>query len=77
MDKPVPDRHLSIHEQSQPLNLCPYPCPYSLDQLHSAPENVPTPHYKVMDLSNIFDFTDVMTAASDNDIPHLDDVFGL
>ena len=33
MEEPVPDRHLYIHEDSQ-HNLCPYPCPYSLDQPH-------------------------------------------
>ena len=33
MEEPIPDRHLCIHEHSQ-HNLYPYPCPYSLDQLH-------------------------------------------
>ena len=77
MDEPVPDRHLCINEQSQLHDLCPYPCPYSLDQLHLTPENTLSPHYEVMDLSDIFDFPDVMTTASDEDIPGLDDVFGL
>ena len=31
MEEPVPDRHLCIHEHSQPHHPCPYPCPYSLD----------------------------------------------
>ena len=72
MEEPVPDRHLCIHEQSQPHDLCPYLCPYGLDQLHPAPEYAPTPQY--MDLSDIFDFADVMTTASDEDIPSLEDV---
>ena len=50
MEEPVPDRHLCIHEHSQ-HNLCPYHCPYSLDQLHLTPEYTPTPQY--MDLNNI------------------------
>ena len=74
MDKPVPDSHLCIHEQSQPHDLCPYPCPYSLDQLPFTPENAPTSHFLVMDLSDIFDFPDVMTTASDENIPGLEDV---
>ena len=54
MEEPVTDRHLCIHEQSQPHDLCPYPCPYNLDQLHPTPEYAPTPQY--MDLSDIFNF---------------------
>ena len=75
MDEPVLDRHLSIHEQLQPHELCPYPCPYSLDQLHPFREYVPAPQY--MDLGGIFDFPDMMTATSDEDIPSLEDVFKL
>ena len=37
MEEPVRDRHLCIHEDSQ-HDLCPYPCPYSLDQLHLTPD---------------------------------------
>ena len=77
LEEPVPDRHLCIHDQSQPQNLCPYPCPYILDQLHPAFRNAPTAHYEMMDLSDIFNFPDVMTTASDADIPELDDVLGL
>ena len=77
MEEPVPDRHFCIHEQSQPQDLCSYPCPYSLDQLHPTPENAPTPHYKVMDHSDIFAFPDVMTTAINVNSPDLDDVFGL
>ena len=75
MEEPVPDRHFYIHEQSQPHDLCPYPCPYSLDQLYPTPEYAPAPQY--MDLNDISDFSDVMTTASDKGIPSLEDVFGL
>ena len=51
MEEPVPDRHLCIQEDLQ-HDLCPYPCPYSLDLLHLTPDY--TPHY--MDLSDISDF---------------------
>ena len=73
MEEPVPDRLLCIHEQSQPHDLCACPCPYSLNQLHSAPEYTSEPQY--MDLSDIFNFPDVITTASDEDIPSLKDVF--
>ena len=69
MEEPVPDRHLCNHEDSQ-HNLCPYPCLYSLDQLHLTPDYAP----QYMDLSDIFDFQDVITTASDEDIPNLEDV---
>ena len=59
----IPDRHLCIHEHSQ-HDLCPYPCPYSLDQLHLTPDY--TPQY--MDLSDIFNFQDVITTTSDEDV---------
>ena len=75
MEEPVPDRHLCIHEHSQPHDLCPYPCPYSLDQLHLVPEYAPPPQY--MDLSDIFDFPNVMTTPSNEDIPNLEDVLEL
>ena len=75
MEELVTDRNLCIHEHSQPHDLCPYPCPYSLDQLHLTPEYAPTPQY--LKLSNIFDFHNVITTASDNDIPTLEDVLKL
>ena len=75
MEEPIPDRHLCIHKQSQPHDPCLYPSPYSLDQLHLAPEYTPAPPY--MDLCDIFDFPDVMTIASDEDIPSLEDVLEL
>ena len=49
IEEPVPDRHLCIHEDSQ-HDLCPYPCPYSLDQLHLTLDYTA----QHMDLSNIF-----------------------
>ena len=61
MEELVPNRHSCIHEHSQ-HDLCPYPCPYSLDELHLAPEYVSTSQY--IDLSNIFNFPDVITTAS-------------
>ena len=75
LEDSVPDRHLCIHEQSQPHYQCSYPCPYSLDLPHSAPEDAPATYYKIMDLSNISDLQDVMTTASDEDILDLEDIF--
>ena len=75
LEDPVPDRHLCIHEQSQPHDQCPYPCPYSLDLLHSALEDAPAPYYVMMDLSDISDLQDVMTTTSDEDIPDLEVIF--
>ena len=46
-----------------------------LNELHLTPEYALTPQY--MDLSDIFDFPDVMTTASDKDIPNLEDVLEL
>ena len=71
MEEPVPDRHVCICEHSE-HDLCPYPCPYSLDQLHLAPEYTPMPQY--IDLSDIFHFPDVITTTSNKDIPNLEDV---
>ena len=72
MEEPVPDRHLCINEDSQ-HDLCPYPCLYSLDQLHLAPDYT----MQYMDLSDILDLPDVITTASDKDIPNLEDVLQL
>ena len=74
MEEPVPERHLCIHEHSQ-HDLYPYPCPYSLDQVYLTPDYAPTPQY--MDLSLIFNSPDVITPASDEDIPYLEDVLKL
>ena len=73
MEEPVPDRYLCTHEHLQPHDLCPYPYPYSLDQLHLAPEYALTPQH----FSDIFDFWDAMTTASSEDIPSLQDVLKL
>ena len=77
LEDPVPDRHLCIHEQSQSHYQCSHPCSYSLDLPHSAPNDTPVPYYKMMDLSDISDLQDVMTTTSDEDIPDLEDIFGL
>ena len=74
---PVPDRHLSIHEQSQPHYQCSYPCPYRLDLPHSSPKNAPEPYSEMMDLRDISDIQDVMTTTSDEDFPDLEDIIGL
>ena len=55
---------------------CFYPCPYSLDLLHSAPENAPAPYYKLIDPSDS-NLQDVMTTTCDEDIPDLADTFKL
>ena len=72
IEEPVPERHLCIHKNSQ-HDLCPYPCPYSLNQLHLAQEN--TPQY--IDLSNIFKYPDVISTSSNEDIPNLEDILKL
>ena len=68
--EPVPDRDLYIYKHSQLHFLCPYPCPCSTD-------SAPTSYQDMLDLSDISDFEDVMTTSSDQDIPALEDVFGL
>ena len=77
LGEPVPDRYFWIHEESHLHDQCLYPCPYSLDQLHSAPEDAPTPYFEMMDLSDISDVQDVMTTTIDEDIPDVDDASGL
>ena len=77
LEDPVPDRHVCIHEQPQSHYQCSYPHPYSLDLLHSAPEDARAPYYEMMDLSDILNFQDVMTTTSDEDIPYLADILGL
>ena len=65
---PQLQHHMDYHQ-------CSYPCPYSLDLPHSAPEDAPAPYYEMMDLSDISGFQDVMTTTSDEDIPDLEDIF--
>ena len=67
---PVLDRHLCIHEHSQPHSLCCYQCLYSLD-------SAPASYHDTLNLSVIADFKDVMVTSSDEDIPALDYVIGL
>ena len=72
IEEPVPERYLHIHENSQ-HDLCPYPCPYSLNLLHLAQEEAP----QYIELSDIFKFPDVVVSASDDDVPSLEDILGL
>ena len=72
-----PDRHLCIHEQSQPHFWCCCPCPYSLGLPHSSAEDAPALYYEMMDLSDMSGLQDVMTTTSYEDIPDLEDIFGL
>ena len=74
LEEPVPVRHLCIHEQSQPNFLCSYPCPYHLDLPPLTPEDT---YHDTMDFNDISDSQDVMTTTNNEDIPALDDVFGL
>ena len=77
LEDTVLDRHLCIHEQSQPHYQCSHLCPCSLDLPHSALEDAPAPYYEMMDLSGIPDLQDVVTTISDEDIPDLEDIFRL
>ena len=64
----IPDRHLCIHKHSVPHSLCPYPCPYM--------DYTSTSYLNTLDLSDISEFEDLMTASSDEDIPGLADKIG-
>ena len=70
MEDPVSERHLCICEDAQ-HDLCPFPCPYDLNQLHITQEDV-----QYIDLNDIFDIPDVMVSA-DDDMPNLDDILEL
>ena len=72
MEEPGPERHLCIHENSH-HDLCPYPCPYSLNPLHLTQEEAP----QCIDLNDIFEFPDVVVSTSDNDVPSLEDNLGI
>ena len=66
----IPDRHLCIHEHSQPHSLCCYCCPYM--------DYTSTSYQDTLDLSDISDSEDVMVTSSDEDIPAPeDDMIGL
>ena len=64
--KEIPDRTLCVHEHALPHRLCPYPCPYANYQVPS--------YIDSLDLSDIFDFEDIMIMSSDEDIPALEDI---
>ena len=64
--------HLCIHADSQ-HDLCPYPCPYDLNQLHPTQEDT----MQYIDLNDIFEFSDVMVSANNNEIPSLEDIIKL
>ena len=53
------------------------PAHTDMDLPHSSPEDATTPYYGMMDLSDISDIQDVMTTTSEEDIPDLEDIFGL
>ena len=72
MEEPIPDWHLCIHDNSQ-QDLCPYPCLYSLTPVHLAQNDI----LQYMDLSDIFKFPVVITTASNEDIPSLEDILKL
>ena len=64
--KEVPDRTLCIHEHALPHRLCLYLCPYM---------NYLIPFYAdSMDLSDIYNFEDIMITSSNKDIPALEDM---
>ena len=67
MEEPVPERHLCIREHSR--DLCPYPCPYSLNLLHLTQED----SSQYIDPSDIFKFSDVIVSASNDDVSSLED----
>ena len=69
MEEPVTERHLCIHGNAQ-HDLCPYPCPYNLNQLHPTQEDA----VQYIDLNDIFEFPDVMVSAEDDDVPRLEEI---
>ena len=69
MEESVPERHLCIHENSQ-HDLCTYPYPYSLNPLHLTQEDAPQ-------YIDPFEFPNVMTTASNKNIPSLKDILKL
>ena len=75
LEGPVSDRHLHIHDLSQLNCECSYPCPYSLDLPFSTLEDMP--YHKMMDLTDISEFQDIIMTISDENIPDLEDVFKL
>ena len=72
MEEPVPERHLCIHDNVQ-HDLCPYTCPYDLNQPHLTQEDA----VQYIDLNDIFEFHVVMVSANNDDIPNLEDILEL
>ena len=69
----VAERHLCTHENAQ-HDLCPYPCPYDLNQLHHTQEDA----MQYIDLNDIFEIPDVMMSVNDDDdAPSLEDILEL
>ena len=77
LEDQIPYKYLCIHEQLQWNYQCSYPCPYRLDLPQSSAEDATAPYYEMMDLNDISDIQDVMTITIDENIPDLEDVFGL
>ena len=78
---PILDRLLYMHERPHEPNLqCSYPCPYStttlrMDLPQSTPKGATVLNSDLMDFSDISsDLPDIMTTASDDDIPDLMDI---
>ena len=78
----IPDRHLFIHDTSQPTHLYHYSCPYvnlnfEMDLPWSPTLGAAEYGHGIMDLSNVsVDMEDIMTTTSDEDISDLEDISG-
>ena len=70
IEDPVLERHLCIHDNAQ-HDLCPFPCPYNLRQLHPTQEDM-----QYIALSDVSDFPDIMVSA-DDDMPSMEDIHDL
>ena len=64
----IPDRYLCIHKHSVPHELCPHPCP-NMNYTSSS-------YYNTLDLIDISEFEDLMTASSNEDVPVLNEDLG-
>ena len=62
----ISDRTLCIHEHGLSHRLCLYPCPYANYHVLSYVDN--------LELSDIYDFEDIMITSSNEDIPALEDM---
>ena len=61
----IPERTLCIHEHGLPHGLCPYPCPYTNNQMPSYMDS--------LGLSDILDFEDYIVTSSNEGIPTIED----